>query len=53
MKAFSKKTDEEIYLEWVNDWLTISAMAYNYNRSYSWMFRRVMKAKENYENKII
>ncbi len=32
MKAFSKKTNEEIYLEWLNDYLTIQGMADNYNR---------------------
>ena len=31
MKPFSKKTNEEIYLEWLNDWLTIKSMADNYN----------------------
>lgn len=30
MKAFSKKTNEEIYLEWLNDFITVSAMADNY-----------------------
>jgi hypothetical protein len=30
MKPFSKKTNEEIYLEWLNDYLTIEAMADNY-----------------------
>ena len=32
MKAFSKKTNEEVYLEWLNDYLTIQGMANNYNR---------------------
>ena len=32
MKTFSKKTNEEIYLEWLNDYLTIQAMADNYGR---------------------
>lgn len=32
MKTFSKKTNEEIYLEWLNDYLTIQGMADNYNR---------------------
>lgn len=32
MKAFSKKTNEEVYLEWLNDYLTIQGMADNYNR---------------------
>jgi len=31
MKPFSKRTNEEIYLEWLNDWLTIKSMAENYN----------------------
>jgi hypothetical protein len=31
MKPFSKKTNEEIYLEWLNDYLTIQAMADNYD----------------------
>jgi hypothetical protein len=52
MKPFSQKTDAEIYLEWVNDWLTISAMAENYGRSWYWMSKRVKKAKENYEKTI-
>ena len=29
--AFSKRTSEDIYLEFVNDWLTLSRMAENYN----------------------
>lgn len=33
MKPFSKRTAAEIYLEYVNDWITISAMAENYGRS--------------------
>jgi len=33
MKAFSKKTNEEIYLEWLNDYLTVKCMADNYNMS--------------------
>ena len=32
MKAFSEKTNEEVYLEWLNDYLTIQGMADNYFR---------------------
>jgi hypothetical protein len=31
LKAFSKRTAESIYIEWVNEWLTIKSMADNYN----------------------
>ena len=31
MKALSKKTNAEIFLEYVNDWLTISEMAAQYD----------------------
>jgi hypothetical protein len=30
LKPFSQRTPEEIYLEYLNDWLTIDAMADNY-----------------------
>lgn len=30
LTPFSKRTVEDIYLEYVNDWLTIDAMAENY-----------------------
>jgi hypothetical protein len=30
LTPFSKRTAEDIYLEYVNDWLTINAMAENY-----------------------
>jgi hypothetical protein len=30
LKPFSQRTPEEIYLEYLNDWLTIDAMAENY-----------------------
>ena len=30
LTPFSKRTAEDIYLEYVNDWLTIDAMAENY-----------------------
>ena len=48
MKAFSKKTPAEIYLEWVNDWLTVSAMAENYGRSYEWMMKIIEEGKKDY-----
>jgi hypothetical protein len=31
MKPMSQKTAQEVYLEWLNDWLTVEAMADNYN----------------------
>ena len=30
LTPFSRRTAEDIYLEYVNDWLTIDAMAENY-----------------------
>ena len=33
LTPFSKRTAEDIYLEYVNDWLTIDAMAENYGIS--------------------
>jgi predicted DNA-binding ArsR family transcriptional regulator len=33
LKPFSKRTKEDIYLEYLNDWLTIKAMAENYGIS--------------------
>lgn len=32
LTPFSERTAENIYLEWVNDWLTVDAMADNYGR---------------------
>jgi len=31
MKPFSKKTNEEIYLEWLNDFISVERMAEFYN----------------------
>ncbi len=46
MKAFSKRTDEEIYIEYVNDWLTIQAMAENYQISVGLMTDRINKGRK-------
>lgn len=32
MKATSRRTHQDIYLEFVNDWLTVEVMAENYNQ---------------------
>ena len=49
MKAFSKRTKSEIYLEYVNDWLTIEAMAENYGRSVKWMTAKIDECREEYK----
>lgn len=32
MQAMSRRTHQDIYLEFTNDWLTVEAMAENYNQ---------------------
>ena len=51
--AFSKRTSADIYLEWVNDWLTISAMAENYGRTEKDMTEIIDKGRIEHEKNVI
>lgn len=50
MKPFSRKTSIEIYLEYVNDWLTVEKMADNYNRSIEFMNNLIDNGRIKHEN---
>lgn len=51
MKAFSKRTKQSIYLEYVNEWLTVKAMAENYGRSYDYMKKIINEGRKEHELK--
>ena len=50
MKAFSKRSKSDIYLEYVNGWLTVDVMGENYNRSGKSMGKIIKEGKKEYEN---
>ena len=41
MKAINKKSPEDIYLEYINEWLTIKAMSEYYNTTMTWMVKKI------------
>jgi hypothetical protein len=47
-KPFSKRTPEDIYLEYVNDWLTVERMADNYGRAEEEMRTIIEKGKADH-----
>jgi hypothetical protein len=49
-KYFGQKTLEEKYLEWVNDWLTIDAMADNYGLTKEQLMSIINKGREEHIN---
>jgi hypothetical protein len=51
MKPFSKKTNEEIYLDWLNDWLSIERMADNYGISAKELEKIIDKGRDEHLNK--
>ena len=50
MKYFGKKTLEEKYLEWVNEWLTIEGMADNYGLTKEQLMSIINKGREEHIN---
>ncbi len=52
LKPFSERTNAEIYLEFVNDWVTIEAMADNYGRNKATLSNIVANGKIEYENSL-
>lgn len=52
MKHFGQKTLAEKYLEWVNDWLTVKAMAENYGKTESEMLVIIEKGKIEHEKNV-
>ena len=52
MKTISKRTNAEIYLEYVNDWLTVGAMAENYGRSDAEMMLMIEDGKIEHEESL-
>lgn len=51
MKPFSKKTNEEIYLEWFNEYLTIQGMADNYAMPLGELEKIIDKGREEHFQK--
>lgn len=49
-KYFGQKTLEEKYLEWINDWLTIDAMADNYGLTKEQLMSIINKGREEHIN---
>lgn len=49
---FSKRTNANIYLEYVNDWLTVKAMAENYGRSEKAMLDIIDKGRVEHEENV-
>lgn len=45
---FSQRTAENIYLEYVNDWLTVAKMAENYGRTEKEMTAIIDKGREEH-----
>lgn len=52
-QPFSKRTPEDIYLEYVNDWLTIERMADNYGRTEEEMKAIIDKGRQENTDNII
>jgi hypothetical protein len=52
MKPMSKKTNEEIYLEYLNEWLTIKGMADNYNIDKTILEEIIKKGREEHTKNI-
>ena len=52
MKSFSTRTKADIYLEWVNYWLTVDAMADNYGRSTGELEQIINEGREEHEENV-
>ena len=53
MKPFSQRTNAEIYLEWLNDWLTLGKMADNYGRTTEEMSKIIELGRIEHEENVI
>lgn len=51
MKAIDKKPAIEIYLAWVNDWLTLKAMAEYYHCSENKLYKKIIQGQKEHESK--
>lgn len=49
---FSKRTAASIYLEFINDWLTIKAIAENYNMEEDAMLTLINKGRREHEENV-
>jgi len=49
--AMSKRTAESVYLEYLNDWLTVSRMAENYGRTEKQMNAIIDKGRNEHLQK--
>ena len=52
-KAITKRTAESIYLEYVNDWLTVSKMAEYYSTSVKRLNKLIDKGRDEHIQRII
>lgn len=48
MEAMSKRSAESIYLEFLNDWLTVKRMAEYYNKSEKQMNKLIDKGRDEH-----
>ena len=46
LEQITMKSDLEIYLEWVNDWLTVERMADYYSMTIEQMLERINNGRE-------
>lgn len=51
LTPMSKRTPESIYLEYLNDWLTVERMAENYGRTKAQMNKLIDKGREQHLQK--
>lgn len=52
MKAFSQRTNADIFIEYKNDWLTVGRMAENYNRTEAELNAIIDKGREEHERNV-
>jgi hypothetical protein len=51
MKTFNIKTPEEIYLEWLNEFVSIEAISEYYNVEFNLMYNKIIQGQEQYRLK--
>jgi len=51
MKKFQEKTNEEKYLEWLNDWLTLDRMAEYYSLTPAELLIMIDKGRDEHNAK--
>jgi len=52
LEPINKRTSASIYLEYLNDWLTVSKMAEYYNMSEKRLSKLIDKGRKEHENNV-